>query len=128
MTVPDVFDTGAAFRPRVLRQYALPADSERGAPVGPHGDITRMCAPRWDSDAVFSSLTGGGVYAVTPQELRHVRGGHYQPGTLIRHRRWITGEGAVECREALAHPGRPRSVVDAVTEPPPVPPERMSPR
>jgi alpha,alpha-trehalase len=49
----------------VLRAYALRADGERGIPVGPQGDFARMCAPWWDSDAVFSSLIGGqGAYAV----------------------------------------------------------------
>ena len=48
----------------VLSEYALLADGERGILVGPRGDFVWMCAPRWDSDAVFSSLIGGkGVYA-----------------------------------------------------------------
>ena len=62
-------DPGAAFPPHVLREYALIADGERGALVGPRGDIAWMCAPRWDSDAVFSALLGGaGRYAVTPAD------------------------------------------------------------
>ena len=36
-----------------LREYALIADGERGALIGPHGDVAWMCAPRWDSDGVF---------------------------------------------------------------------------
>ena len=43
----------------MLREYALLADGERGVLVGPRGDFAWMCAPRWDSDAVFSSLIGG---------------------------------------------------------------------
>lgn len=39
------------FPPHVLREYALPADGERGVLVGPGGDFAWMCAPRWDSDA-----------------------------------------------------------------------------
>ncbi|MFZ0872933.1 MAG: trehalase-like domain-containing protein [Pseudonocardiaceae bacterium] len=55
------------FPPHVLREYALLADGQRGALVGPRGDIAWMCAPRWDSDGVFSTLIGGnGCYAVTP--------------------------------------------------------------
>lgn len=102
----------AAFPPRVLREYALLADGERGALIGPQGEVTWMCAPRWDSDAVFSSLIGGGgMYSVTPTEVRHVWGGFYEPGTLIWHSRWITHGGTVECREALAFPGDPDRVV-----------------
>lgn len=108
----NTFDLEATFPPRVLREYALLADGERGALIGPQGEVTWMCAPRWDSDAVFSSLIGGGgMYAVTPTEARHVWGGFYEPGSLIWHSRWITHGGTLECREALAFPGDPDRVV-----------------
>src|SRR5690348_5396865 len=62
--------------PHVLREYAFLADGERGALVGPRGDISWLCAPRWESGSVFSSLIGGrGVYSVTPRET-HVWGGY----------------------------------------------------
>ncbi|MWA08444.1 glycoside hydrolase family 15 protein [Streptomyces sp. BA2] len=112
MFTPDTGDTGPVFAPHVLREYALLADGERGALIGPHGDIAWMCAPRWDSDAVFSALVGGGgSYAVTPLDPRHVWGGFYETGSLIWHSRFITGEGPVECREALAFPGESDRVV-----------------
>jgi hypothetical protein len=107
-------DRGEAerFPPHVLREYALLADGERGALIGPRGDIAWMCAPRWDSDAVFSSLIGGGgVYAIMPAEDRFVWGGYYEEGTLIWHSRWIVGSGVIECREALAFPGDPQRLV-----------------
>ncbi|MER6005712.1 DUF3147 family protein [Nonomuraea angiospora] len=71
-----------------------------------------MCAPHWDSDAIFASLIGGaGVYAVTPRE-RFVWGGAYEPGSLIWRSRWVTATGIIECREALAFPGeRGRAVL-----------------
>jgi alpha,alpha-trehalase len=102
----------SAFEPHVLREYALLADGERGVLVGPQGDFAWMCAPRWDSDAVFSSLIGGqGIYAVTPAE-RHVWGGYYEDGSLIWRSRWTTTSGIIECREALAFPGdRHRAVI-----------------
>lgn len=103
----DTIDVAAPFPPHVLRQYALLADGERGALIGPHGDVAWMCAPRWDSDAVFSTLVGGDAcYAITPCEARHVWGGYYEPGSLIWRSRWIlAGGGVIECREALAFPG-----------------------
>ncbi|MGI8869177.1 MAG: glycoside hydrolase family 15 protein [Mycobacteriales bacterium] len=100
------------FPPHVLREYALIADGERGILVGPRWDFVWMCAPRWDSEAVFSSLIGGqGSYAVTPVG-RFVWGGYYEGASLIWRSRWVTETGIVECREALAFPGEPgRAVV-----------------
>lgn len=99
------------FPPQVLREYALLADGERGVVVGPRGEFCWMCAPRWDSDAVFASLIGGGgVYAVTPVEP-YVWGGAYEPGSLIWRSRWVTNDGIIECREALAFPGEPGRAV-----------------
>ena len=101
----------ADFPPHVLREYALLADGERGAILGPRGDIVWMCAPRWDSDAIFSSLIGGsGAYAITPAET-YVWGGFYEPGSLIWRSRWVTTSGIIECREALAYPADPHRLI-----------------
>ncbi len=98
--------------PHVLREYALLADGYRGVLVGPAGDFAWMCAPRYDSDAVFSSLMGSDCsYEVTPHG-RYVWGGYYEDGSLIWRSRWVTGDGGiVECREALALPPDPHRVV-----------------
>ena len=94
-----------AYPPEVLGSYAFLADGERGALIGPRGDIAWMCAPGWDSDAVFTSLIGGkSFYAVTPTE-RFTWGGYYEAASLIWRSRWVTTAGVIECREALAFPG-----------------------
>ena len=102
--------TGTA--PHALREYALLADGERGALVGPRGDFAWMCFPRWDSDGVFSSLVGGGgFYTITP-DARFVWGGYYEPATLIWRSRWVTEDNEiVESREALALPAHPDRAV-----------------
>jgi hypothetical protein len=93
--------------PHVLREYALIADGERGALIGPRGELAWLCFPRWDSEAVFSGLIGGtGSYLVTPH-ARFVWGGYYEPGGLVWRSRWVTDDGIVECREALALPAAP---------------------
>lgn len=98
--------------PHVLREYALLADGERGIVIGPRGDCCWMCLPRWDSPAVFGSLLGGnGVYAVSPDHPRFVWGGRYEQGSMIWRSRWVTTDGLVECREALAFPGDPHTAV-----------------
>ncbi|MEU3839391.1 glycoside hydrolase family 15 protein [Streptomyces sp. NPDC028635] len=97
--------TTTPFPPHALHDYALLADGERGALIGPDGAVNWLCAPTWHDDAVFASLIGGaGVYAVTPRS-RWVPGGYYEEGTLIWRSRWVTTDGVVECREALAFPG-----------------------
>ncbi len=107
MTADTKAQTTAGFFPaHVLREYALLADGERGAMVGPRGDIVWLCVPRWDSPAVFSALIGGGSgYSVTPTE-RFVWGGFYEEGTMIWRSRWVTEQGIIESREALAFPGQ----------------------
>jgi hypothetical protein len=91
----------------VLRDYALIADGERGALIGPRGDIVWMCAPRWHSDAVFATLIGGeGIYAITPAD-GFVWGGYYEEGSLIWRSRWMTQAGITECHEALVYPADP---------------------
>ncbi|MGW2896618.1 glycoside hydrolase family 15 protein [Streptomyces sp. NPDC001212] len=93
------------FPPHALHDYALLADGERGALIGPDGAVNWLCAPTWHDDAVFASLIGGrGVYAITPRG-RWVPGGYYEEGTLIWRSRWITTDGVIECRETLAFPG-----------------------
>jgi alpha,alpha-trehalase len=90
--------------PRVLREYALVADGERGAVIGPDGSIAWLCVPRWDSPAAFSGLLGGpGQYTITPADPWHVWGGYYEDGSLIWRNRWV-GDTRIECREALAMP------------------------
>ncbi|MPV48772.1 glycoside hydrolase family 15 protein [Pseudactinotalea sp. HY160] len=100
------------FPPHVLREYALLADGQRGALIGPRGDIAWMCMPRWDSGAVFSSLIGGGgKFAVTPSTNRFVWGGYYEDATLIWRSRWVTTSRILESREALAFPGDAHTAV-----------------
>lgn len=92
--------------PWALRDYALIADGERGALIDPGGGIAWLCAPAWHDGAVFSGLLGGaGRYRVRPADRWNVWGGSYEDGTLVRVSRWVTADGIVSCREALAAPG-----------------------
>nr|WP_281371800.1 glycoside hydrolase family 15 protein [Petropleomorpha daqingensis] len=88
------------------------ADGERGALIGPRGDISWLCLPRWHDDPVFGGLLGGpGRYTVAPTG-RYVWGGSYEPDSLVWGSRWVVDDGSiVECREALALPADPRNAV-----------------
>jgi len=104
-------DPRRLFAPHVLRDYAFIGDGERGALIGPDGDLAWMCAPAWESDAVFSTLIGGaGAYAVTP-EGRYTWGGYYDRASLVWNGRWVTTDGIVECRDALALPAATHTAV-----------------
>ncbi|MEV5704945.1 glycoside hydrolase family 15 protein [Actinoallomurus sp. NPDC052274] len=93
--------------PHVLREYSLIADGERGAVIGPQGDVAWMCFPSWESPAIFGGLVGTrGRYSVHPVDEWRVWGGYYEEGSLIWRSRWVTGGGVVECRQALALPAR----------------------
>ncbi|HEX3946112.1 MAG TPA: trehalase-like domain-containing protein, partial [Acidimicrobiales bacterium] len=93
--------------PHALRDYAFIADGERGALIDPGGGLAWMCFPGWADPAVLAGLLGsGGRYQVGPVG-RWVPGGAYEDGTLIWRSRWVTDDGILECREALACPSAP---------------------
>jgi hypothetical protein len=97
--------------PHELRDYALLADGERGILADPDGELAWMCFPTWSDPAVLASLLGsGGSYRIQPNG-RYVPGGSYEEGTLIWRQRWVTDNGVIECRQALAYPGRPDRAV-----------------
>ncbi|MGA5060216.1 glycoside hydrolase family 15 protein [Streptomyces pseudogriseolus] len=104
-TSDDAAAATGADTPWALRDYALIADGERGALIDPRGGIAWLCAPAWHDGAVFSGLLGGpGRFRVRPADRWNVWGGYYEDGTLIRVSRWVTADGIVSCREALAVP------------------------
>ncbi|GAB2953897.1 glycoside hydrolase family 15 protein [Streptomyces sundarbansensis] len=108
----DAATAAGADSPWVLRDYALIADGERGALIDPRGGIAWMCAPAWHDGAVFNGLVGGpGRFRVRPADRWNVWGGYYEDGTLIRVSRWVTADGIISCREALAAPAETGSVV-----------------
>ncbi len=113
MTAEHDGTAGSAEAPvEVLRGYALIADGERGALIGPRGDLSWLCVPQWHDDAVFSSLIGGrGRFLLTPTAERFVWGGSYQSGSLIWRGRWVSDEGVIETQEALAMPADRQTAV-----------------
>ena len=108
----------ASRAPHVLREYALIADGERGALVGPPRRHLTGVRAAVGSDGVFSSLIGGGGASpsLPPEPMRL--------GRALRGEARSSGEGAgspttgvVECRDALARPaerGARRSLVRRV--------------
>jgi alpha,alpha-trehalase len=110
-SVEMTVDDAPVRSPHNVRDYAFLADGVRGALVDPDGDFVWMCFPTWSDPAIFASLLGsGGSYRVTPKG-RRVHGGFYEDGSLIWRSRWVTADGIVESRDALAFPGEEDRVV-----------------
>ena len=97
--------------PRVLREYALVADGERGAVIGPDGS-RRLAVrrPLGQPGRVQRAARRAGRYTVDPADPWHVWGGYYENGSLIWRSRWV-GDRQIECREALAMPADPHRAV-----------------
>ncbi|MFC8508719.1 glycoside hydrolase family 15 protein [Streptomyces sp. NPDC057411] len=94
-----------AHRPRPLCDYALLADGERGALLGPEGDLVWLCVPGWADPAVFSELIGGaGAFQVCPEDPWRVSEGSYRDGSLIWTGHWTLADSVIECQDALAVP------------------------
>ncbi len=101
MTAPPWLNT-----PHTLREYAMVADGERGAIVGPRGDIVWMCFPALGLPAALLR---------THRRWRHLRGesdGAPRVGWLLRAAQPDLAQplgdcdAIVECRHALALPAR----------------------
>ena len=96
-------DIEATFSPRVLREYALLADGERGALIGPRGRRRLDVRRRAGTPAVFAELIrGDGVYAITPP------GGTSGAGTTSR---------AADLAQPLGDPRRHHRVPEALAFP-----------
>ncbi len=98
--------------PQTLRDYALIADGERGALIGgTRGHLLDVRPALGFRCGLLLPLIGGrGHYTIRPRG-RFVWGGYYEGGALIWRSRWVTQEGIVECREAMAFPGDPHRAV-----------------
>ena len=74
--------------PHVLREYAVVADGERGAVVGPRGEIAWPCVPHWHDDPVFAALLGGTSHFTVRPVAPCVWGGAYDDDTMIVRAIW----------------------------------------
>ena len=70
----------SSIQPHVLREYALVADGERGALIGPDGVIAWLCAPRWDSPPPSAGYSAARAGMRSPRRIR------VTPGGLLRDR------------------------------------------
>jgi alpha,alpha-trehalase len=94
-----------------IRDFAFIADGNRGALIGPNGDVSWMCFPGWSDPAVFAKLLDPkGIFDIYPVD-HFVTGGHYEESSLIWHSRWVTHHAILESRDALAYPSTPERAI-----------------
>ena len=89
-----------------IESYALLGDTHTAALVARDGSIDWMCAPRFDSPALFAALLGTpdhGRWQIAPVggpvDVRR----RYRPGTLVLETDMTTDSGAIRITDCLAH-------------------------
>ena len=94
-------DADRASRP--IADYALLSDCHSAALVSSDGSIDWLCAPRFDSPALFARLldADAGHWRIRPA-ARHTAERRYRPGTLVLETTFRTDEGVVRLTDALA--------------------------
>lgn len=86
-----------------IEDYALLSDCRVSALVAKDGSIDWMCAPRFDSDAVFAKLLGEdehGFWRIRPVGPFSVQR-RYIPHTMVVETRFTCDEGEVRLEDAL---------------------------
>jgi GH15 family glucan-1,4-alpha-glucosidase len=95
--------------PLRIEDYALVGDCETAALVGRDGSIDWLCAPRFDSPALFAALLGTpehGRWIVAPATTVRAVRRRYRPGTLVLETEFETDTGVValvDCMPVRAH-------------------------
>ncbi|MFW6206227.1 MAG: trehalase-like domain-containing protein, partial [Gemmatimonadota bacterium] len=86
-----------------IADYALLSDCHRAALVSSAGSVDWLCAPRFDSPAVFGRLldTAAGHWSITARDDSGTSRS-YEDGTLVLNTRFRTDAGDVVLTDALA--------------------------
>lgn len=83
--------------PTVLHELSFIADGERGAVLGPEGNLAWLCVPRWHDEPVFAELICVRCgHTITHTDPWHVWDGSYEPASLIWNSRWVASESVIE--------------------------------
>jgi GH15 family glucan-1,4-alpha-glucosidase len=87
-----------------IEDYALIGDTETAALVGTNGSIDWLCAPRFDSAALFAALLGtddNGRWQIAPaRDTRRIER-RYRPGTLVLETDFETDDGLVRLVDCM---------------------------
>jgi GH15 family glucan-1,4-alpha-glucosidase len=86
-----------------IESYALLADGETTALVGPDGSVEWFCAPRMDSPSLFAAVLDrdAGSFRLAPTETGVPVTRRYLPGTLVLETTYMTATGWLVVQDAL---------------------------
>jgi GH15 family glucan-1,4-alpha-glucosidase len=87
-----------------IEDYALIGDTETAALVGTNGSIDWLCAPRFDSPALFAALLGtddNGRWQIAPAGNARRVERRYRPGTLVLETDFETDDGLVRLIDCM---------------------------
>ncbi len=87
-----------------IGSYGFLSDCHTGALVGPDGAVDWLSIPRFDSPSVFSALLdrSAGQFRVGPYGVYVPIARRYLPGTNVLETTWMTRNGWLLVRDALA--------------------------
>ena len=100
-----------------IEDYAMISDTKSAALVGKSGSIDWLCAPRFDSPAIFAALLGSeanGYWQIAPVgEVRRVER-QYRHGTTILETEFETDDGVVRLVDCMSIIGEHRTIVRVI--------------
>jgi len=100
-----------------IEQYAIIGDTQTAALVGDDGSIDWLCAPRFDSAAVFAALLGDashGRWLLAPANAGRARRRAYRNNTLVLETEFETDDGAVRVIDCMPIRGKNVEVLRVV--------------
>jgi GH15 family glucan-1,4-alpha-glucosidase len=100
-----------------IEQYALIGDTHTAALVADDGSVDWLCAPRFDSAALFAALLGDeahGRWLIAPASGGRARRRHYREGTLVLETEFETDDGAVRVTDFMPIRGKTVDIVRVV--------------
>jgi GH15 family glucan-1,4-alpha-glucosidase len=100
-----------------IEDYALIGDTQTAALVGKDGSIDWLCAPRFDSGAVFAALLGdrnNGHWQIAPAGGLQKVERRYLDDTLVLETTFTTDEGIVKVTDCMPIRGKSVDIVRLV--------------
>jgi GH15 family glucan-1,4-alpha-glucosidase len=87
-----------------IEDYGLLGDTRTAALVSSDGAVDWLCAPRFDSEAIFGRLVGGpsaGTFRIAPARPAAIVTRHYRRHTATIETTWVADQGRLTLTDAM---------------------------